>query len=88
MVAAKLLTKKEKAWLGRLEKVLMACPTDRLECYTVGDNDLMFYDKNVHAAHEKTRGYREEQDMCPACDECGAHLGRVFSKCFIVSAAG
>lgn len=87
-MAAKPLTEKEAAWLKRLEKVLMACPTDRLECYTIGDNDLKFYDKNVYNAHEETRGFREEQDVGAACEDCGAHLGTVNSNFWIVSAAG
>ena len=88
IMAAKPLNTKEKKWLERLEKVLMSCPTERLECYTIGDSDLTFYDKNVLLAHEANNDNKEDQDISPACEDCGAHLGVVLSNFWIVGAAG
>lgn len=50
---AKPLTKKEKAWLDKLERVMNQCPSKRLACYTIGDNDLTFYDASVSNQWER-----------------------------------
>ncbi len=38
------LSAREKAWIERLERVLLACPTERLELVTIGDPDLRVID--------------------------------------------
>ena len=38
------LSKKEKAWIKKLEKVFNECPSKRIGCYTIGDPCLTFYD--------------------------------------------
>jgi hypothetical protein len=38
------LTQKEKAWIIRLEKTLLACPSKRLSSLTIGDAALQIYD--------------------------------------------
>ena len=83
---AKPLTKKESKWLNKLEKVLKECPSDRLECYTIGDNDITFYDRHVLKKYETS--LREGDDMGPMCDASGARLKIVYSNFGIVSAAG
>lgn len=83
---AKPLTKKESAWLARLEKVLSSCPSDRLECYTIGDNNVTFYDRHVLNKYELS--LREGDDMWPMCDASGALLRTLYSNFGIVSAAG
>lgn len=40
----KQLTKKERAWVDELERVLLACPR-RLELVTVGDRNLRVVDR-------------------------------------------
>lgn len=40
----KALTKKEQAWIERLEKVLLACPSKRLSALAMGDAALQIYD--------------------------------------------
>ncbi|MTC33416.1 hypothetical protein GKR67_02080 [Providencia alcalifaciens] len=38
------LTKKELAWIGKVQKVLDECPSDRLGFYTIGDRAVLLYD--------------------------------------------
>ena len=45
------LTKSEKAWVKRLEKVLMSCP-ERLGLYTIGDKHLAVYDARFVRAND------------------------------------
>jgi hypothetical protein len=51
------LTKKERAWIERLEKVLLACPSKRLSALTIGDPSLQIYDY-------------EKLDLCVNRDAC------------------
>lgn len=41
------LTKDEAAWIKRLEKVLLSCPSDRLGLITIGDPSLTIFDDRV-----------------------------------------
>lgn len=43
-VKPKPLTKREEAWLKRLQKTLDACPSKRLGFYTIGDPSVGVYD--------------------------------------------
>ncbi len=45
------LTKAEKAWLRRLERVFAECPSTRLGLYTIGDADLTVFDDAASVAH-------------------------------------
>lgn len=38
------LTKKELAWIKKVQKVLDECPSERLGFYTIGDRDVFLYD--------------------------------------------
>tara|TARA_R110000850_G_scaffold36594_1_gene96670 strand:- start:553 stop:813 length:261 start_codon:yes stop_codon:yes gene_type:complete len=38
------LTKKEQAWVNKVQKVLNECPSKRIGFYTMGDNDITLYD--------------------------------------------
>lgn len=46
------LTKKEQAWIERLEKVLLSCPSDRLGLITIGDPRLTIFDDKVARRHD------------------------------------
>lgn len=89
-MSAEPLTKEEKSWLKKLEKVMKSCPSDRLECYTIGDNDIMFYDKNVFNQYviDKYGAYNEANDVGRDVDDSGAYLKRVYANFGIISAAG
>ena len=41
------LTQGEAAWIRRLEKALLACPSDRLKLVTIGDAGLTVTDADV-----------------------------------------
>lgn len=83
---AKPLTKKEQAWLDKLEKVMSECPSDRLACYTIGDHDLQFYDQNVSDAWERENPHKQ-LDATPLHKEAGSALGSVIGNFRIDSCA-
>lgn len=35
-----ILTKEEKAWVKRLNKLLAQCPSDRMRFFTIGDSEI------------------------------------------------
>lgn len=39
------LTAAEKKWIADVQEVLAACPSDRLGFYTIGDPDVVIYDR-------------------------------------------
>tara|TARA_R110000744_G_C18905449_1_gene509825 strand:+ start:208 stop:483 length:276 start_codon:yes stop_codon:yes gene_type:complete len=45
------LSKREAAWVARLEKTLLACPTDRIALAAWGDPILQVYDEGVTNKH-------------------------------------
>ena len=85
------LTKKEQAWLDRLEKVMNSMPGDRLECYTIGDSNLVFFDR--HKAQEweekakSTHGRHVELDQGEIHDRAGTRLADLWGDFQIGSAA-
>lgn len=44
------LTAAERKWIKKVQAVLDACPSKRLGCYTIGDNNVSFFDKSVNEA--------------------------------------
>ena len=84
---AKKLTKAESAWLDELEAVMSRCPSERLQCYTTGDNDLTFYDKPVADSWERANP-REQLDASELHERAGSRL-RVIRGAFLIdSCAG
>lgn len=77
-MAAKKLTAAEKAWMAKLEQVLFDCPSDRLSCYTVGDGDLTFYDKNIADAWERAHPTLT-LDASDLHTRAGSMLGKVHA---------
>jgi len=84
---AKPLTKKEQKWLDKLEKVMCECPSERLNCFTTGDCNLTFYDKNVSNAWEADNP-RQELDACDLHISAGSFLGEAIGTFQIDSCAG
>jgi hypothetical protein len=83
------LTKAEKAWLKKLEKVLMNPPTDRLGLSTIGDPNLSVHDSSRdHEINEILDSSNGSADFCEAVEELDAELGSVRSFCAIHSVAG
>lgn len=50
------LTKEEKAWVKKLNKVLAECPSDRLGFYTIGDPQIELYDRTHQNEIEEDGG--------------------------------
>ncbi|MGK4231197.1 hypothetical protein ACK2MR_08620 [Providencia hangzhouensis] len=40
------LTKKEIAWIEKVQKVLDECPSERIGFYTIGDRNVFLYDRS------------------------------------------
>jgi hypothetical protein len=74
------LSKKEEAWMKRLEKVLLSCPP-RLGLSTMGDPCLSIYDRIVAEKYglELQDGLQEQQ---------GIYLGTVWSSVNIDGVSG
>jgi hypothetical protein len=88
MKEAEPLTKKEIAWFKKLQAVLDEYPSDRLECFTIGDSNLTFYDKNVYNEFEKNLSYRETLDVGIISNRSGAELVIIDTHFGVVSASG
>lgn len=86
-MSAKPLTKKEQKWLDKLEKVMCECPSKRMACYTIGDNNLTFYDENVSNQWELDNP-REEPDAGELHIKAGSYLGEAIGTFAIDSCAG
>lgn len=41
------LTTEEEKWIKKLEKLLLACPSDRIHLFTIGDRYLTVIDGNI-----------------------------------------
>lgn len=46
------LTTEESRWVKKLEKLLLACPSDRIALVTTGDNHLHVIDNGVTLRHD------------------------------------
>jgi hypothetical protein len=81
------LTAAEKKWLKNLEDALTSPPSSRIGFYTIGDAELMVYDRSrdqeLNDALDKYN-----IDFCTVVDKHGAKFGRVESACQIHSTAG
>jgi len=74
------LSKEEKAWLRKLEKVLMACPP-RIVLQTIGDPCLEAVDKYIQEKYdiETCDGGAQSSGIC---------LGEIRSACQIWGVSG
>lgn len=64
------LSKEEKAWVRKVERLLAKCP-ERIGFYTVGDPNLGLYDKS------KEHLFDQEKDMVTELDDHDACLGQI-----------
>jgi len=80
-------TKEEKAWMKKVENLLMNPPTERLGFYTTGDADLTVYDK-THDPEIDLMQRVEEEDFCVCVERFGAEIGVIRSASNIHSTAG
>ena len=79
-------TKEEKAWIKKVEKLLLNPPSERLGLYTIGDCCLTVYDKAFDEKIERLQNLN--QDFCQAVNNLDAELGCINSATEIHSTAG
>ncbi len=82
------LTKPEKAWLKKLEKLLMNPPTNRIGFYTIGDCELAAYDRTKEDEIHEALDRNERSDFGPCVDALDARFRSIQSACAIHSVAG
>ena len=82
------LTKKEAEWLDRLEDILLNPPSERIGFYTIGDSDLMCYDKSYDDQIDELSDKHKEWDFCVCVAHLEASLGIVKASTAIQSTAG
>ena len=86
-MAAKPLTKEEKAWLKKLQAVFDECPSSRLGAYTVGDPWLGIYDKTMESEinnHQAKNG----GEFCNSVEDLGADLAMINTPFSVHATAG
>ena len=79
-------TKEEKAWMIKVQKLLMNPPSDRIGLFTTGDPGLTVYDRTFDAEIDKAQD--RNWDFCVAVERLGAELGSMDSAMNIHSTAG
>lgn len=85
-MAAKPLTKAEKAWIEKVQALLRECPSKRIAGYTIGDNDIVLYDTKFD---DEIRAIQDDgADFCSGVNATGAELERLYFTFPIHSTAG
>ena len=79
-------TKEEKAWMMKVQKLLMNPPSDRIGLFTIGDCGMTVYDKTFDA--EIDNAQNRSWDFCVSVERLGAGLGTIDSAMNIHSTAG
>jgi hypothetical protein len=79
------LTKEEKAWIKKVERILATCPK-RFGFYCVGDADIGIFDKDKDEQIEAF--YGGGQDFVCSLDSAEAHLGFIVFPTQVHSATG
>lgn len=72
------LTKAEKAWVDGLNKMLAACPSDRIGFATIGDRDVTLFDMSYLGAIGKELD-RGGNDFVPTAAKLGATFSEVLN---------
>ena len=76
------LTKKEKAWVKKVNEVLQECPSERLGFFTIGDPELFIFDVSKLSKIGDIMD-RKNSDFGPACVELKALASEklFFTEC-------
>ncbi|HEI9813792.1 TPA: hypothetical protein SLN68_000113 [Serratia marcescens] len=67
------LNKKERAWLDELQEVLNRCPSERLGFYTIGDPQIVVYDRSKESEIDWVMD-TTEKDFCGSVLIAGANF--------------
>ena len=79
-------TKEEKAWMAKVQKLLMNPPSERIGLFTTGDCALNVYDKTFDAELDSQQN--RSWDFCIAVERLGVGLGSIDAAMNIHSTAG
>ena len=79
-------TKEEKAWMTKVEKLLLNPPSARIGLFTIGDCSIPIYDKTFDEKIDLLQNHNA--DFCQAVDDLDAGLGSIGSATHIHSTAG
>lgn len=66
------LTKSEKEWLDKLQRVLNECPSKRLGFYTIGDPSIEVYDCSKDKEINVAQDYLTGGEFCTHVAACDA----------------
>lgn len=69
-----MMTKEEKAWVRKVQKLLDQCPP-RLGFFTIGDPDLIVFDRDKEHLFDDTKDFPGE------VEDHDAHLTRLGFPC-------
>ena len=72
------LTKQEKAWVKKLNKLLAECPSDRIGFATIGDSDVFMFDLTRYDENSSKLD-RGGWDFMPAAQHIGAKFDEVLT---------
>ncbi|MDU6301494.1 hypothetical protein [Serratia marcescens] len=67
------LNKKERAWLDELQEVLNRCPSERLGFYSIGDPQIVIYDRSKESEIDWVMD-TTEKDWCGCVLIAGANF--------------
>jgi len=83
------MTTEEAAWIAALQKLLAKCPSKRMGSFTIGDPEIVIYDRSKE---EKINAIMENpssnSDFCNAVDKVDAVLARLRMPFQVHSTAG
>ncbi|WP_129544683.1 hypothetical protein [Serratia sp. 1D1416] len=82
------LSASEQKWLDDVQRVLEACPSDRLAFFTTGDCDVTVYDLSLRGTIDQALHMGVEHDFGPAAEKAGAVLGYLNFPNNVESTAG
>jgi len=82
------LTPEEKKWLKKLQTVLNECPSNRMESYTIGDDNIVIYDISANDSEEANRLSSDNNDWCHVIDATDTELAIINFPFAVLSTAG
>lgn len=84
------LTKKEQAWIDEVNAVLARCPSpEKIGFYTIGDPNVMIYDKRKEKEIEDKLDARSSSDWCVAVRDADAEIdANIYFPSAVLSTAG
>ena len=72
------LTKQEKSWVKKLNKLLAECPSDRIGFATIGDSDVFMFDLTRYD-EISSKLDRGGWDFMPTAQHIGAKFDEVLT---------